>query len=525
MRNKFNIVILLVLTGLFFSCRKNGTSWDSNWSVPIAYGNLGLDDMIQDSIFAVNPDSTLNLIFKEKIVDIEFDSLFKIPDTTIVEKIALAIDLDVAPGSSFINQIDERQFDIENAEIKELGIKSGGAQIKIENPIETGVFLTITLPGVTKDGTDLSVTSFVGEGTNANPTEFELYVDFSGYFMDLRGSDGNSWNTLVSVFDVQSDPNGDSVFVTNQDSIAISVSFQDVIPDYAKGYFGNRLISAKDTIQLDFMNNFVAGSLLIDSVNMDLNIINGLSIIATGLVNQLNSINSRTNSNINLNHSIIGQNININPASGSWNSLSPFIYSIPIHSGNSNIQSFIENLPNQLILDYDIEINPLGNISGGNDVFYPLSELSVEVDLNMPSRFSTNHLKFVDTVDFNIDQNPEGTRILNGNLKLLADNYFPFDLDVELIFLDEQGFPIDTLFSDGLLQAGLPNISGKVLTPTFSEINYLVDQNFMQVIEQANRIIIWADLHSPDYPLSYDLYDYYNIDFKIRSNIGLRVEF
>jgi hypothetical protein len=518
-----SIFLIISIAAFCIGCKRNGTSWDTNWTAPIAYGTLDLNDLVQDSVFAVNPDSTLQLIYKTKIVDLDFDSLFKIPDTTIQEKIALAITLEVPPGMSFLNQVDEREFDIENAQIKELQIKSGKAVVTVFNPIETGIYLTITLPGVVKQGQDLTTTAFVEAGTLSNPTPFNMEVDFTGYTMDLRGSSGNSWNTLQSIFEVQSDPNGDSVTVTNLDSIQIDVAFQNLIPDYGKGYFGNRILGGLDTVNLDFMKNFVDGAFLLDQVNLDLNIVNGVVVTATGIVNSLTSTNTSNSNTVNLSHQIIGQNININPATGSWNNLNPFVYPININSSNSNINAFIENLPDVLIMDYDIEINPLGNISGGNDIFYPLSEMSVEIDLNMPTRFSVEHLKFIDTMDIAFEQNPESTRITHGELKLKSENLFPFSLDADLVFLDEMGAPIDTLFSNSFIQAGIPDVSGKVITPEQSEVIYLVDQDFMYVIENASRVIILAHIDNSNHPISYDLYDYYTIELKITSNIGLQV--
>ena len=251
-----NLVYILLAGVLFFSsCRKSNTSWDTNWIAPIAYGNLDFNDLIQDSTLAVNPDSTLQLIFKTNIVDLDFDSIFRIPDTLIQERIALAIDLNVAPGTSFINQIDERQFDIENAQIKELRIETGSATVTLSNPIQTGLYITLTLPGVDKDGIELSLTKFIGAGTLANPTILSFDVDFSSYFMDLRGATGNSWNTLQSIFEVQSDPGGIPVVVTTLDTIGIDVDFQSMQPDYGRGYFGNRIFTEVDTVNLDFMKN------------------------------------------------------------------------------------------------------------------------------------------------------------------------------------------------------------------------------------------------------------------------------
>lgn len=525
MKNLLQILVVVLSLAIFSSCRKNSTSWDTDWSAPIAYGSLGLDDIKQDSIFTVNPDSSLHLIYTTDVTSINFDSLFKIPDTTISERVAIAINLNIPPGTSFINQADEREFDIDGAEIKELAVKTGEAKIRISNPFETGVYLTITLPGVQKDGIDLTVTSFVEAGSSSNPSSFELDVDFAGYFMDLRGADGTSWNTLTSIFEVMSDPDGDTTFVTNQDSIEIDVRFIDLTPSYGRGYFGNRVISSADTINLDFMKSFVDGTFLIDSVNMNLNIINGVVVIASGVVNQLTAINSQNNSITNLNHPIVGQNININQASGAWETLEPFVYPININSNNSNVNGFIQSLPDKVVLDYNIEINPLGNISGGNDYFYPKSEMAVELALDMPTRISFDHLKFVDTFDLKLNQNPEATRITNGQLLLKSENYFPFALDAELVFLDESGAPIDTLFSNGNIEPGIPTLNGKVNSPSYSEVIYLVDENFINVINNAHKIMILADVDNENHPLTYNLYNHYSIEFKLYANIGLNIQF
>lgn len=524
MINKGFIIVLLSVLGLFFSCKREKVSWDTNWTAPIAYGTLDLTNMIQDSIFGVNSDSSLQLIYKTNIININFDSLFKIPDTLISQKIALALDLSVPPGTSFINQIDERKFNIENAEIKELQIKSGKAHVTLSNPIGTGIYLTITLPGVEKNGTTLSISSFVNPGTLANPSSISFDVDFSGYMMDLRGVDGNSWNTLQSIFEVKSDPNGGTVNVTTLDSIKIAVDFQNLIPNYGRGYFGTRILAEIDSVKLDFMKNFVSGTFLLDQTYIDLKIINGIVVTAAGKINALTSYKSNTNSSVSLNHAVIGQNININPASGTWNSLVPYVYPINITNSNSNINSFIENLPDILVMDYQFEINPLGNVSGGNDFFYPLSEMKVELDLNMPTKFNVNNLKFIDTLDLSFNQNEEGIQIDHGELKLKANNLFPFSLDVDLVFLDANGFPIDTLFSNNFVQAGIPDFFGKVQSPTYSEVSYLVDNNFIHVIENAEKVVIMAELDGQNFPSTLNIYNDYTIDLKITTNIGLLIK-
>ena len=272
------------------------------------------------------------------------------------------------------------------------------------------------------------------------------------------------------------------------------------------------------------MKNFVSGTILLDQVNMNLNIINGLKVTASGKVNQLTSIRSNIPNSIDLSHAIIGQNININPATGSWTTLSPFIYPININTSNSNINSFIENLPDLMLMDYEFELNPLGNISGGNDYFYPNSVFSVELELNMPTAFSASNLKFVDTLDLNFNQDTAKIQIQNGSLTIKADNYFPFDVSLSLVFLDENDLVIDTLNSTGYLLGGIPDGVGKVNNPAYSEINFSVDENFLTIIENSPRVMVIGVLNNTNHPTIYNLYDYYNIDLKITTNIGLLIQ-
>ena len=53
-------------------------------------------------------------------------------------------------------------------------------------------------------------------------------------------------------------------------------------------------------------------------------------------------------------------------------------------NGNSNIDAFIENLPDGITYDLDVTANPLGDVSNGNDFLYDDSRLTADLDVDIP---------------------------------------------------------------------------------------------------------------------------------------------
>ena len=91
--------------------------------------------------------------------------------------------------------------------------------------------------------------------------------------------------------------------------------FVDIIPDYARGYFGQRQVDVPfTTSSFDGFNNIIAGNLDVDQVDVELEIVNGVGVDAQATIQQLSAVNSNSGQIVNLSHSIIGNTVNLSRA-------------------------------------------------------------------------------------------------------------------------------------------------------------------------------------------------------------------
>ncbi|WP_028981719.1 hypothetical protein [Sporocytophaga myxococcoides] len=75
----FNIIIIFLLV-LFVSCRKEFEKprWDAGILAPLIKTNLGIDDIIKDSIIQKNPDNSLKIVNRELLYSMTLDSLLNL---------------------------------------------------------------------------------------------------------------------------------------------------------------------------------------------------------------------------------------------------------------------------------------------------------------------------------------------------------------------------------------------------------------------------------------------------------------
>ena len=111
---KIAVVLLVIFT--FFSCRKDfeKPNWDVDLLAPLIKTTLTLNDLLPDSIIQTNPDTSLKLVYQTDLFDVDMDSIFKIPDTTVTDVYTFGFSSIAAPGSSFYSQSNEFKLNVKN---------------------------------------------------------------------------------------------------------------------------------------------------------------------------------------------------------------------------------------------------------------------------------------------------------------------------------------------------------------------------------------------------------------------------
>lgn len=490
---------LVFISVFFLSCRKEATTWFTDWQAPIINDTLDLKNLTNDSTLIIN-DGFYELQFKRKIASISPSLLLKIPDTLIEQKFAIALpSLTIQPGTSFVNDNKDHVFDLKDAKIKKARIKSGIIKLTVLNPLATETFFELELPSVTYDGLSVKKAMSVPAGSVANPSSRGLTIDLSGYWIEMTGSDGLSFNALPSKLKVATDINGSSVTLTNQDSTTIQIEMEALNFDYAQGYFGRYFYADTFKLESKLLKNSLTGSLDLPNLELKIDIENGIKVAAKANLIEVKNFNSETNYTTNLSHFQIGNPFIIENPTGTWGSLIPSKKSIVFDQNNSNIENFIENLGETTRIRFALDVNPWGNISGAWDEFFPESKLELTTAINMPLTIGFTDLQLMDTFAVSLSQDEEKTRIESGVLIVKIENGFPFEGSLDLYFMDEftnliHSYDIDTKITSSVF--GKTNAKG--IKTSYSEVKFEIPAELLVNLSQIKKVAVKMKLNSID---------------------------
>lgn len=517
------ILLILMILVVLTACKKEKTSWNSDWNFPLFNDTLRISDWVNDSTFSENTDNSIQVSLDRQIASVDFFNLVEIPDTFIIHTFTINFSsLLIAPGTQFVNEEEEHQFDLGDVVLSKARFKNGEAQIKIENPIEATVEFQIELPGVTKNGVVFSQTEMVPPKENGNSGSEIFTLDLSGYQIDMTGTDGDSYNTLRSRMTVRSSDDSEETTMTNQDIVIFEVTLRDLVLDYGKGYFGSEVIEEKTDFQIDLLNNITDGNLALSPINMSLFIENGIKAKAQLKVNELKNTNFENNA-VALSHPKIGENININPAQGEFGNFTPSVYQLDFTPSNSNLNDFIENLGSNFILDLDVSLNPWGNSSLGNNEIFPESRVKVRLQSDFLLSAGAENLTFIDTFETDFENQEEALRVSQGDLIVKVGNSFPYEGEISIFLLNENHEEILFLDSDNIIAAGSTDDSEGTHSEVESELIFRLPNNVLANLSNLKFIRFKAVLNSSSYP---DNIVYSNAELRINAytNFKLKTE-
>lgn len=515
------LFLVLIVVALIQGCNKNRkpVQWAANYSFPIAYGSLGISNLIADSLLTTNTNSSLNVHFKRNLYELNLDSLIDLPDNQITNTFALPfpVGVDFNPGQTFINQPEEQTFDINTVELKEFEIESAVLSYSIRSTIVGEIIYDYTVnSAIDQNGNPFSISVTVPSAQNGIPSEVSGTIQIPQTTWNLQGISGGEVNTLLTTISVKvSNSNTNAVSVSNLDTIFIENEIESISAISAKGFFGQEQIQVgPEIVPLDFLSKFISGSIETGSIDLNLELSNGVGADFKLLINQLSSI--RDNTTIDLVHPIIGQIQNINRAFLTGSSVNSSIFSTDINSANSNVNDFVNQLPNSIGYEIGIELNPLGNISGHNDFIFKSNPLKLDVDFITPLSFAANQLTLRDTLTLSIENN---NPINNGTLYIETTNGFPLSAELKLHTFNSSY----QLLNPGFFPSAIVNSNNIVSEPSFTTHSIDLSEDILNEIKNSKKIILEVVFNTPIGNSPVDFYDHYKIDFKISADFNATV--
>ena len=535
---KFNrsFYFILTVSTLFFSCKKESPYWDADFSAPVASSSLSLSNLFPDTIITANQNGSLNILFDEEFFAFNADSLVNIPDTTIYNTFQPILFpggyYPYGPGFTMdINAQDEVKFDFSNnIELKEAIIRSGKLKIVVKNPLRQPVIFKCLVLSATKNGNALNFSLPVSAGTQQQPRIKDTLIDITNYKVLFSGSAGNKTNTIVQDLDFMIAPYASSDTIRYGDSLQSFITFQNLIPEFARGYFGNEAINiGPDTTAFDFFNKIHSGTLALDSTEINLSLKNEFGVDVRGNIQQLSSIHP-LNGTVQLNSTSLNSPFNLSRATAINNGGAPVIPSgrtISFNQSNSNITQFIGNLPKNIGYHLSAEINPLGNVSGFNDFVYYGTGIKANLSVKIPLRFSANNLVLKDTTTFNLDALTEQIDHINeGKLILKAFNSYPFSLKLYGVILDENNNPIDHLINSpgNVIDAPLLDANQQVIDSKVSIIYIPFDKSKLENMKRARKIAYYIEFNTGNGNQPVSFLKNYKLDLLLTSEFNYTIK-
>ena len=511
------ILTYSITTMLVFSCKRDErTIWQTDVALPLAQGKITIDQLVADSLLQSDETGLWHLIVDRNLTDFNLDSLVEIPDTTIRKNFDIPLlggPFLLPPNTTIISQSENNTLNLNQVQLKQIKLKSGSLQYAIKSYVNGFLYCKYNLPGVTLNNTAAIIETTTQPASDASPFIYSGSIDLAGYTIDLTGINGNQFNKIVSQILLKVAPDApSSAQVFGDDSVVVELRFVEPKVAYAKGYFGEHLYELNEQIDLGESINLPTGSLQIEHAEMKLNIINSVGADAQLKINELSSFNTGNSQLVDLNFAPIQNYINITRALDVVGQVSSTEYLYEINPTNSNILPFIENLPDKLNVDAIVKINPLGDISSGNDFIYTDNALKALIQLEVPLSVGMNNLMLRDTL---ILSNDALDLKANGKLILDINNSFPLNAVIKVDLINNENQFSSNLLLSGVVYPAILTAQPGTTIPVSSQIQIPISQSLIDQIKSSNRIVVTASLNTPGYPETVGIYRDYFLAFRL----------
>lgn len=497
-------------------------SWNSDYTLPLVHGSLGVKDLIPDSLISLDVDSSIILTYEGKLLNLDMDEILKLPDTTILDTFQAPFPsaVNFSPGQVFLNVPEEQTLQLSGVQLSYVYIKNGLVAYELESSVKGVVTYTYEIPSATDwmgnmFSKSITVPAALPGGTSFVSGTFKL----DGYHLDMTGQNGVDYNKVLTNINCKiSTSNAGDVSVSSADIIQVSNAFKELTIAQAEGYFGQHQISTGlEYTSFDGFNKWVSGTLDIGNLEVNLIIKNGVGVDMFLQLNEL--IAEGADQTVSLIHSTMGQLISLSRPTRYYDSIVPAVYSVHLDESNSNVDAFLETLPKEIGYDLEVEINPLGNISGYHDFYDMDAPVGVFINASMPLSLLAEDLTLEDTLAIGLD----GVSGLN-QLVLYVDveNGFPLDADIEIGILDLNDKIISRVFSPTLIESGVLGLDGKVSQSTASNHKIVLNSKDIERIKANGKILLTVKFNTPGNQRTI-LYDTYLLDYKVKADANITI--
>lgn len=431
----------------------------------------------------------------------------------------------IFPEQEVVNETSNVELEgLNNVELTQTIIRQGTVRADVYSTAEDTVRFTYEIPAATKNGETFKFEAVVPPAP-ANGTSYAVFnTDFSGYLLDLTGIDGTKYNTFYNVLKGKINYTGRLVHLSLDDSLDITLTLVDPKPSYVKGYLGDDVLSVgPGNIDVNVFKNISASTLDFSTTSINIVFENALGIPAEATLDNLTAYNSKSGTSKSLTGTPVNQSFPINPATEGGGFPVPVQSMIDLSSG-SNATALLNILPDKFSYAGSFQFNPAGNVGNPHtDFAYSGVDLKAFLDIKIPLSVIAANLVLSDTGTFDIPA-LKTSGFQDGKFNLLVWNGFPFDVKVDMRFLDQYGVQVDSIITTNTILAAPIDASGKVIESKYTAVPFqLSAAKINNLTIRATQVVFTARFDTQPVNTHVSIYDDYAIEFKLVGDMNIQV--
>ncbi len=429
----------------------------------------------------------------------------------------------VFPAQNLIQENQEIQYNLGGAQVTYMEINSGFVVMEVYSNVKEEIILDYKIPHSMQNFDNkkfVHQTVKVPPATSGGYSKVVKKFPLDNYQVFMKGKNMDTipyrWNTVYSEFTARIEYTGIERTLSLKDSVYIRFGLVEIKPKLAIGDFGIHFFTFDEQQPVKFFEN-VKGNISLEDVKMSLLFKNTFAIQADITVDNITSVNTRTNKSVKLSSTALPPTFLIDRAKNA--PFIPFYYGMNFTTSNSNLKQFLENLPDRLDSKFSMEVRKRGS-ENHTDFVFDTSKLVAKLRLEMPVQFGSDGLDLSQVQPFNFAGFKNSENIKSGVLRLDISNGFPFEAGCDVEFLSENNEVLATLYEPGKMQRVLPGIidvSGVVVSPVISQLFIEMPASKMQSIKFAKKIRIKAHFETPG-GNRYKIYSHYKFGVKLKGN-------
>lgn len=435
------------------------------------------------------------------------------------------------PAQDLIRQTTLIPFSLKGVKLTEVIAQSGQVNVDAFNNLPDTLFYTYVIPPARKNNLIFKEVGYILPAPDTlHPTHVHNVYDLSGYTIDLKGVNENSFNTLYFNIIGSIDSSKTIQTLGTNNRLSLQTSFTGLVPYYARGYLSQDTVEfGPSSIPVNLFSHITSGTLNLNNVKLSLSVDNGIGVDAKVKINNIQAVNTKTGATKTLApHGAGYQNpFMITRATESGNFNNPVNVAnstLMMDHSNSNDTALVNILPDKFNYDLMLYLNPNGNTSNYHDFAYQSSGINASLNMEIPLNFMSNQLTLVDTSAFSIGSSTQAGNISSGNFFLDVTNGFPLSGTVQMFLLNSNGTIIDSLFSTTSFDAPPIGNGGIVRETKFTRLVIPISESKMQNVFKTTKAIIKVSFTTANGNQNVKIYSDYKFGLKLIGDFTYKVQ-